>query len=94
MLFIIWPIFSLIYLPVLVLGDNEFIFPPPDGPDGGDSDLKVTIGDTARLRWTTTSTAPISLVAFQGPRNPPQGFYNVTLIGCTQSRMSSGNGHH
>lgn len=44
MLFIIGSIFGLIYLPALVLGDNEFIFPPYGGPGGvivGDSNLTI-----------------------------------------------------
>ena len=99
MLFVISSVISLFYLPVLVSGDNEFIFPPYGGRDGvtvGDSNLVFRIGDTANLKWTTNNTAPISLIAYQGPRSPETGFYNATLIGLAPScpaAMSGSDGH-
>lgn len=75
---------ALISIALLARGENNFIFPPDGGSDGtivGDSDLEFTIGDTINLKWTTDSTTPITLIAFQGPRAPESFFYNLTLLG-------------
>jgi len=64
---------------------NGFVFPPTAGPDNaivGDSHLTFEIGETINLEWATNSTSLLSLIAFQGPRDPPdRGVYNLTLIG-------------
>jgi hypothetical protein len=81
--FFILGVFS---FPLLIFAQsNGFIFPPTAGPDiavVGDSHLTFEIGETINLEWVTNSTSLLSLIAFQGPRDPAdRGVYNLTLIG-------------
>ncbi|KAM7208552.1 hypothetical protein V8F20_001233 [Naviculisporaceae sp. PSN 640] len=78
---------ALITLALLARAENNFIFPPDGGPPGvlvGNSDLEFTLGDTLHLQWTTDSTTPVTLIAFQGPRAPQTFFYNLTLFSNAQ----------
>ena len=67
-----------------VIAQNNFTFPPADGPHGvivRDSNLVLTIGETADIKWVTNRTDPVSLFVFQGPRDPERRLNNLKLIG-------------
>jgi hypothetical protein len=81
----IYPIllaYCLFHLPLPIFGENNFIVPPaPPTLPVGDSGLTWKIGDIVELQWSTNFAGPLSLVAYQGPRNPQSLFYNLTLLG-------------
>ncbi|KAM7185189.1 hypothetical protein V8F33_012532 [Rhypophila sp. PSN 637] len=74
---------GLICLALLGTGESKFIFPPDGGPPGtivDDSHLEFAIGSTIHLKWITDSTTPVTLIAYQGPRDPERDFWNITLL--------------
>jgi hypothetical protein len=75
---------GLIFLPLFALAEENFFIFPPDAVSEApveEGDITLVIGDTVTVKWSTSFTHPISLIAFQGPRNPENLFYNLTLIG-------------
>jgi hypothetical protein len=74
--------YCLFHLPLPIFGENNFIVPPaPPTLPVGDSGLTWTIGNTVELQWSTNFAGPLTLAAWQGPRNPQSLFYNLTLLG-------------